>query len=197
MKQFFLFNSFTPCIRTRIQMEPNVNLDSYPHSNESGFEIDYWGEGSLDCVCYLGAYGWNGVDACVDPEAVPVHQLLPLPPVEADPGRVPAVRAIQGTAGQDTSRPRPCSGYQGYTRGELRQDTWAVMWILDLQWALDPDLHCHKSLGVFRAIARSAAGTKFYSTELPEVKNLCYTWFFHWTSDKYRIFPGLMILIYH
>ena len=36
-----------------------------------------------------------------------MHQLLPLPPVEADPGRVPAVRAIQGTAGQDTVQAGP------------------------------------------------------------------------------------------
>ena len=31
-------------------------------------------------------------------------------------------------------------------------------------------LHCEKSLGDFRAIARSAAGNKWYSTEFSEVK---------------------------
>jgi len=42
---------------------------------------------------YLGADRWNGIDAGVDPEAVPVHQLLPLSTVEAHPRRIPAIRA--------------------------------------------------------------------------------------------------------
>ena len=40
-------------------------------------------------------------------------------------------------------------------------------------------IHCDKSLGEFRAIARSAAGNKWYSTELSEVKNPCYSWLFN------------------
>ena len=40
-------------------------------------------------------------------------------------------------------------------------------------------MHCDKSLGVFRAIARSAAGNKSYSTELSEVQNPCYSWLFN------------------
>ena len=39
--------------------------------------------------------------------------------------------------------------------------------------------HSDKSLGEFRAIARSAAGNKWYSTELSEVKNPCYSWLFN------------------
>jgi len=39
----------------------------------------------------LGADGRNGVDTGGHPQTVPVAELLPLPPVEADPGRVAAI----------------------------------------------------------------------------------------------------------
>ena len=45
-----------------------------------------------DIGTYLGADGWYGIYAGGHPQTVPVTQLLPLPPVEADPGRVPAGR---------------------------------------------------------------------------------------------------------
>ena len=35
--------------------------------------------------------------------------------------------------------------------------------------------HCNKNLGVFRAIAWSAAGNTSYSTEFSEIKNSCYS----------------------
>ena len=44
-----------------------------------------------DVGTYLGADGWYGIYAGGHPQTVPVAELLPLPPVEADPGRVPAV----------------------------------------------------------------------------------------------------------
>jgi hypothetical protein len=53
---------------------------------KSWFKKLYW---------YLGTDGGNGIDTGVDPEAVPVHQLLSLPSVKAHPRRVAAVRAAQ------------------------------------------------------------------------------------------------------
>ena len=43
-------------------------------------------------MCYLRGDGRYGVNAGGDPQTVAVTQLLPLPPVEADPGGVPAGR---------------------------------------------------------------------------------------------------------
>ena len=36
-------------------------------------------------------------------------------------------------------------------------------------------------------VAWSAAGKKWYTTELSEVKNPCYSWLFNWTSDNYQL----------
>ena len=44
----------------------------------------------MTLLVYLRADGWYGIYAGGDPQTVAVTQLLPLPTVEADPGRVPA-----------------------------------------------------------------------------------------------------------
>jgi hypothetical protein len=54
--------------------------------NKNLFQKFYW---------YLSTDGGNGIDTCVDPEAVSVHQFLSLPPVKAHPRRVAAVRAAK------------------------------------------------------------------------------------------------------
>ena len=47
----------------------------------------------MSFICnYLCAYRRNGINAGVDPEAVSVAELLPLPAVEGDPGGVSTVR---------------------------------------------------------------------------------------------------------
>ena len=46
----------------------------------------------LIILVHLSAYGGYGVDAGGDPETVPMTQLLPLPPIKGNPGRVSAVR---------------------------------------------------------------------------------------------------------
>ena len=89
---------------------------------ESKFCNKYLGK-SLD-QADLGTDGGYGVDAGGDPEAVPVTQLLPLSPVEGDPGGVSAVRRhwdLQFNACWHNDRP-------GEFDNEIRQKRRGATW---------------------------------------------------------------------
>ena len=61
-------------------------------SRWSGPEGMISGKVILIILAHLSAYGGYGIDAGGDPETVPMTQLLPLPPIKGNPGRVSAVR---------------------------------------------------------------------------------------------------------
>ena len=69
-----------------------------------------------DVGTYLGADGWYGIYAGGHSQTVPVTQLLPLPPVEADPGGVPAVR------GDGDPELHPCRYHDGAEREAVGTD---------------------------------------------------------------------------
>ena len=63
--------------------------------------------------------------------------------------------------------------------GKVFSLTWQLNILLFCVGLLSLYVHCDKSLGFFRAIARSAARNKSCSTELSEVQNPCYSWLFN------------------
>ena len=67
--------------------DPPPESQTSPRSDPEYFSDD---DALSSDGCYLRADGRYGIYAGGHPQAVPVTQLLPSPPVEADPGGVPA-----------------------------------------------------------------------------------------------------------